>query len=306
VPRLSIIIPYLGSASRLEDTLVSVLENRPRACEILVIHDGSYRDRYEIGDEVEFIVDDEATSFVDCVNIGIEESDASIVHLLKPGALVSDGWVEPVLNQFCDPHLASVAPLLLQENQPDTIDSAGVHFGLGGSRKQLLKNQKLSSRRPPSADILGPSGCAAFYRRDAVEHAGCFPMALGETLADIDLACTLHHLGHRSLLEPASRIYWRPDESTTSPVVQGRQLERLFWRQTREFGFMRGLASHPFAWAVGCFRLGPASLLGRIAGLCESGLYREYREFLAHGGCDVSTTLPFQPATSTADRRAAA
>lgn len=306
VPRLSIIIPYLGSASRLEDTLVSVLENRPSACEILVIHDGSYGDRYEICDEVEFIVDDEATSFVDSVNIGIEESDAPIVHLLKPGALVSDGWVEPALNQFDDPHVASVAPLLLQEAQPDTIHTAGVQFGYGGSRKLPLRNQRLSARRPPRATILGPSACAAFYRRDAVEQAGFLPLALGESSADLDLACTLQHLGHRSLLEIGSRVYWRPEDTSRSAFAEGRQLERLFWRQTREFGLMRGLVYHPFTWVKGCLELGPLSVLGRIAALCDVGIYREYRELLADGARDASATLPFQPPADIADRRAAA
>ena len=306
VPRLSIIIPYLGSASRLEDTLVSVLENRPRASEILVIHDGSYSDRYEICDEVEFIVDDEATSFVDCVNIGIEESDASIVHLLKPGALVSDGWVEPALNQFSDPHVASVAPLLLQDERRDAIYTAGVQFGYGGSRKLPLRNQKLSARRPPRASILGPSACAGFYRRDAVEQAGLLPLALGENVADIDLACTLQHLGYRSLLEAASRVYWRSEETTTSSFAHGRHLERLFWRQTREFGLTRGLLYHPFAWAKGCVEMGPLSVLGRFAALCDVGLYREYRELLAHGGCEDSATLQFQHPTDVEDRRAAA
>jgi hypothetical protein len=46
VPRLSIIIPVLGSSTRLESTLVSVLENRPPDCEILVLLGAPYDDPF--------------------------------------------------------------------------------------------------------------------------------------------------------------------------------------------------------------------------------------------------------------------
>ena len=67
VPRLSIIIPYLGSEQRLEDTLVSVLTHRPAKTEIMVVHDGSYPDRYDIGPEVDLLVD--THTFEDTVDI---------------------------------------------------------------------------------------------------------------------------------------------------------------------------------------------------------------------------------------------
>ncbi len=43
-PRLSIIVPYCRDEAAFETTLVSVLENRPNQCEVLVPHDGSYQD----------------------------------------------------------------------------------------------------------------------------------------------------------------------------------------------------------------------------------------------------------------------
>ena len=52
VPRLSIIIPHRND-QLLEETILSVLENRPRDCEIIVAHDGSYCDPYQLVDEVD-------------------------------------------------------------------------------------------------------------------------------------------------------------------------------------------------------------------------------------------------------------
>src|SRR6185369_14934077 len=44
VARLTIILPALGSATQLEETLVSVLQNRPDDSDLLVVHPGTYDD----------------------------------------------------------------------------------------------------------------------------------------------------------------------------------------------------------------------------------------------------------------------
>ena len=55
MPRLSIVIPVLGDPQQLDDTLLSVLENRPANCEILVVHNQPYHDPYNLSDEVRFV-----------------------------------------------------------------------------------------------------------------------------------------------------------------------------------------------------------------------------------------------------------
>ena len=47
VSRLAIIIPFLGNSQRLEETLVSVLENRPDDCEVIVVL-GIIADRFSL------------------------------------------------------------------------------------------------------------------------------------------------------------------------------------------------------------------------------------------------------------------
>ena len=55
MPRLSIVIPVLGNVEGLEDTLVSVLENRPVDCQIVVVLNRPYDDPYDLKDEVCFV-----------------------------------------------------------------------------------------------------------------------------------------------------------------------------------------------------------------------------------------------------------
>ena len=53
--RLSIVIPVLGDQKPLDDTLVSILENRPANCELVVVHNTPYNDPYGLSGEVQFV-----------------------------------------------------------------------------------------------------------------------------------------------------------------------------------------------------------------------------------------------------------
>ena len=55
MPRLAIIISAVGSIEALENTLVSVLENRPADCDVVVVHSKPYSDPYELKNEVRFV-----------------------------------------------------------------------------------------------------------------------------------------------------------------------------------------------------------------------------------------------------------
>ena len=65
--RLSIIIPVLGNPTRLDDTLVSVLENRPANCEIIVVHTRPYDDPYELSGEVRFLKARRKAGLAECL-----------------------------------------------------------------------------------------------------------------------------------------------------------------------------------------------------------------------------------------------
>ena len=53
--RLSIIVPLMGNLQRFEETLVSVLENRPERSEVVVVTNRPYDDPYALRGEVAFV-----------------------------------------------------------------------------------------------------------------------------------------------------------------------------------------------------------------------------------------------------------
>src|SRR5438034_11152759 len=84
VPRLPIIIPCLGGAAELDGTLVSVLQNRPADCEVLVAHTEPYDDPYSLRSEVSFF-HTPAASLVELLNAALEATTGEVIHIVGCG-----------------------------------------------------------------------------------------------------------------------------------------------------------------------------------------------------------------------------
>jgi len=93
-PRLSIVVPAAGEAAALEETLVSVLENRPADCEIIVVHGCDYADPWSIGDEVRLVRAPRRATVVGCTNLGIATATGRVIHVLAAGWRATDGWAD--------------------------------------------------------------------------------------------------------------------------------------------------------------------------------------------------------------------
>jgi hypothetical protein len=285
VPRLSIIVPVLGSASRLETTLVSVLEHRPRDCEVLVVLDTPYDDPYELSGEVRFIEARAAVGFAQNANAGIQASDAEFVNVLAPGVEVCESWADAALPHFRDPHVAAVSPLIRDTLDRWRILAAGVAYSARRGRFVRVPEDNESIQ---VQDILAPLAHAGFYRRDALELVGHFPSAVGDLHADADLALTLRYAGYRAVLEPKSIVHTTAGDLQMAPTVGWRfgvNAERLFWRTAGTLGWSNTLAGHALGTIIEFGRNLPrfaaiTTLAGRLLGACSLGSHRAHRQWL--------------------------
>ncbi len=99
MPRLSIIVPHLHDDAGLELTLLSVLENRTSEVEVLIAHDGSYVDPYELSqDEAVLIESSKGVSLSSQLNLTIASACSPYIQVLMPGAVVERGWFEEALD----------------------------------------------------------------------------------------------------------------------------------------------------------------------------------------------------------------
>lgn len=302
MPRLSILIPALGTPEGLETTLLSVLENRPHDCQVLVALGIEYSNPYQLDDEVEFLPD-AGRSWVQCVNAGLARCRAGVVHVLGAGTQIEDQWTRHALGHFEADEIGLVAPLVLNAQDPTRVVLSGIRYGWGGSR--VVASRMLEKQRD-----VAPSSIAGYYRLDMVTRLGGFSTAVGDELADLDLALRAKAAGWRMACEPRSRVYSPPLPPTVRGLRSGLYAERFFWRHARHHHRILALAGHGTRiageMAAGLWK--PSNVLhciGRLGAIWPAhDLRHEFPGIVMpqEAGADL-LGLPTTPKTDSATRR---
>ena len=312
--KIALIVPAVGCQDTLDETLVSILENRPGDCQVLVPHAANYQDPYELQDEVQFI-EHAGNDLASLLNAGLEASEAEIVQVVCPGVVVFEGWTEAVLERFSsDPELMSVSPAVWQAERPDRLLAVGLRAGRSGRRIVVGRN-----RSAENADRLNSSGRlnvdgpllhAGFYRRQLFAEIGGFNAQFAPQCLDMDLAARMRAAGMRCEVELQS-----PHLLRTLPALRGftpaRQMERLFWEYAPSRGLVGSLLLHGPTVAFDTLRQLPSpsavtSILGRMIGMVQGVLTNsrapELRLETSASSGDTPATLRIEDAPSRRTR----
>ena len=244
-PRFSIIIPVVGQPSALDETLASILRDLGEDCEVVLVHDGTFEDPYNIADELT-VIDAQTKRLAAQVSIAVKQSAGQIIAIVRPGVELPEQWTNVVAAAFEDPTVASAAPILVAQSKSQSIVTAGVHTNyhyrrlLTGSRKKLA--QRVFGRLQP----LGPSAWAAFYRRSTLTMIGDLDQKTEDQYFDLDLALTLSQMGYACASLPT--IVCQIDRSARvereSQRPHGVSAQRSIARHAAgESTFSRGLTS---------------------------------------------------------------
>lgn len=243
--RLSIIIPVLGNPSKLDDTLVSVLENRPAHCEVVVVHNQPYDDPYHLSDEVCFVPAPRGASLTECLNLGAANAHSPLLHVLMCGVEVCAGWATAALRRFCDPNVVAVAVALVDRENRDILVSKGLGYRAEGTVFRVAEGAELARVAEQEKQPCGPDLLAAFFRRSAVEAVGGFTSWSNPLYAGADLALRLKQAKLRCVWEPESVAHVDSAQVREKlGFARGCDSERFFWRWASENGWVRSLAGH--------------------------------------------------------------
>jgi hypothetical protein len=311
---LSIVIPAPSDAAALEATLVSVLENRPADCEIVVALGFSYDDPWGIADEVRLVPAPPGSGLAACANVGIAASAAPAVHVLAAGWLATPGWTDrprELLAAEADVH--AVVPVGLSSAADGAIVSAGIRVTRGGRRvafvppARAMREGRLDATRVRTS---GPLLEAGFWRADVLAAIGPgFASTCGDWLADADVAAALACLPGRVVLAPESRVVCGAARRRPRAFAAGLQAERLFWRSLARGGIGMALAGHVVEVlrdAVVRAPLGSLPMLaGRLVALMQFGDFvpRLTRLRALRRGVDEAATVRIDGPHAAATRR---
>jgi hypothetical protein len=299
-PRLSIVIPAVHGAQALEETLLSVLENRPEQCEVIVALACEYDDPWNLREEVTFVRAPEDSSTVGCINLGISSASGEIIHVLSADWKATPGWTDLALERFADPAIAAVIPLTVAKDDTQRVvvvgrtDRRGVRRSLRvppGSRSSVtaVALGVAALNRPRRGRITGPLIDAGFWRADTLASVGPgFAACCGAEMADADLAVAVDAAGGVTVVETGSLVIAGAMTSDSGRFREGLHAERLFWRSVAGRPLLPMLVAHLFVvlrHTVVSLPLGTAAMLaGRLIAAVQFGSYgSRYRQLRALG-----------------------
>jgi hypothetical protein len=163
--RVSIVVPHLGDETAFEDSLISVLENRPAASEVLVAHDGHYSDPFDLGDEVRFVIHDQR-SLPQLVSAATGVARGRFVHVLAHGIRATNGWVDAALEKFEHEDAACVSPVA-RRSTDGPITAAG-WTSTASRLMSPVASEKVVLGRRDALSIRGVCLSASFWRKEAL------------------------------------------------------------------------------------------------------------------------------------------
>lgn len=240
-------------------------------------------------------------SYAAAMNAGLRAcADADAVLLLNADCVLAPGFAAAASPRLAEPGVGSVAPLVVRDAAPDSVDAAGMTLdrrrknGLAGHGEPVAA---WASRR---GEAFGPDGACALVRREVLDALG--PEVLDEDLAlwatDADLGWRMRALGWRCVFEPAARACHRRFYAPSSRGLVSEDHRRLQFRNRllmiakndRPGALARDL---PWVLAYEALALGHALLR-------ERHLLRGYREAWALRGAmrakrrgDLRGRVPF-------------
>lgn len=163
IPRLTIVVPHCGDTASFESSLVSVLQHRPDACEVIVPHAGNYDDPFELGDEVNF-VDAGTTSVIQQIGEAAAVARGRFVHVLADGHVAGQDWADQALLEF-EHHDAGVVAPVVRHSDSNEIANAGWRQSAGSACEMVAAGTD-AVKAGKGSRIDGGFLTTSFWRRD--------------------------------------------------------------------------------------------------------------------------------------------
>ena len=148
----------------------------------------------------------ERLSYAAAMNAGLAAvRDADAVLLLNADCVLDPGALEAMRAALDDPAVGAVAPKLARAADPSVLDAAGMALGRR-RRNNVVGHGRPATAFSTPAEVFGPDGACALWRRAALDDCGPDGEVFDEDLAlwasDADLAWRARLLGWRSRYVP--------------------------------------------------------------------------------------------------------
>jgi len=217
--RVCIAILNYNGQEYLESFLPQVLHSSSNPINIAVIDnastDGSVDYLKEWHPEVTLIELTTNYGFAEGYNKGLEQLDAEYFVLLNSDVLVTEDWLDPILEEMeADSRIAAAQPKVLSLEDKSHFEHAGAsggyidHLGYPYCRGRMMDHtEEDRAQYDTAADIDWATGAAMVIRSDVYRNFLGLDKDYFAHMEEIDLCWRLRRAGYRIRVVPTATIY---------------------------------------------------------------------------------------------------
>lgn len=140
------------------------------------------------------------------IRAAFEDFTIECIALINNDVVLDVDWhCEAASALLANHEYGSCATCLLQQSEPDMIDTAGIVWNIFGLADNDLTGQPVSAAGNSAQAAFGASAAGALFRRAFLEDVGLFDESFFAYQEDVDLALRGHARSWRCVLAPAAR-----------------------------------------------------------------------------------------------------
>ncbi len=214
MPAVSVVIPTWNGRPLLAVCLAALAGQTERDLEVVVVDNGSTDGTaawLEAGHpNVNVIANPTNLGFAAAVNQGIRATETHWVAVLNNDTAPDPGWLAALLAAGSTAEdVGMVSSTMLFADRPWMVNSTGICVDRAGIAWDRDGGAADDPGNDEVAEIFGPCGGAALYRRAMLDRIGLFDEAFFAYLEDVDLAWRGRAAGWRCLHAPQARVLHR-------------------------------------------------------------------------------------------------
>jgi hypothetical protein len=217
--KLAIVILNWNGKRFLERFLPTLLRTLPDYAEVVVCDNASKDDSVAFMEEhfpqVKLLLNERNEGFARGYNLALQRVEAKYYCLLNSDIEVTDGWIEPVIEQMdANEKIAAVQPKLRSFDRRDEFEYAGASggyidkYGYPFCRGRVFSNvEKDRGQYDDVIDIFWATGAAMFVRSDVYRLMEGLDDDFFAHMEEIDFCWRIKNLGYKIKVNPASVVY---------------------------------------------------------------------------------------------------
>ena len=216
-PQVSIIIPTKDNAKLLQACIESIqTKSSYKNYEIIIVDNNSKKDetkRYLNTLKHRVLSYPEPFNFSSINNLAVANAKGEhIVFLNDDTQVISQDWIERMLEHSVKPNVGAVGALLLYPN--DTIQHAGVLIGVGGITIHAFEglpkdNMGYKGLVQQIRECSAVTGACLMIKKRLFDQVGGFDEHFAYSFNDIDICLRLREKGYLIIYTPHAVLYHR-------------------------------------------------------------------------------------------------